>query len=121
MAAADMRRRLARRQLGDGSERDRRAPRHPSGAREPRGPRPEALSRGRRPAGGGCTHSYALRALHAPTSCTPTHAPQTPTLRVKQNSANSYCPPEHLAWSSRWPRIQAELARYNADIMFLQV
>ncbi|KAI8474955.1 MAG: hypothetical protein J3K34DRAFT_489391 [Monoraphidium minutum] len=41
-------------------------------------------------------------------------------LADKWSQSQGYCPPEHLAWSSRWPRIQAELAAYDADVMFLQ-
>ena len=33
---------------------------------------------------------------------------------------HSYCPPEHLQWSSRLPRLIQELRNYSADIICLQ-
>lgn len=33
---------------------------------------------------------------------------------------DSACPPEHLAWSSRLPRIVEQLLNYDADVICLQ-
>jgi len=52
--------------------------------------------------------------------CGVDHPPSSP-LTEHPLSAQAYCPPEHLAWSSRWPRIQSELNAYDADLLFLQV
>ncbi len=35
-------------------------------------------------------------------------------------SYHAYCPPQFLDWQYRRERIQAELERYDSDIIFLQ-
>jgi hypothetical protein len=50
-----------------------------------------------------------------------TASPPRPAPSPSPARVHGYCAPEHLAWDSRWPRIQAELAAYQADLLFLQV
>lgn len=41
--------------------------------------------------------------------------------KYAMSGAKNYCPKQLRLWSSRWPRLMAELNHYNADIICLQV